>query len=32
MRFEIAIPIPSEDEEAAILVILALISNLAISI
>ncbi|MFX5057450.1 oligosaccharide flippase family protein, partial [Acinetobacter baumannii] len=32
LRFEIAIPIPSEDEEAAILVILALISNLAISI
>ena len=32
LRFEIAIPIPSEDKEAAILVVLALISNFTISI
>lgn len=32
LRFEIAIPIPSEEKEAATLVVLALISNLIISI
>lgn len=32
LRFEIAIPIPTEDEEAAILVILALICNFFISV
>lgn len=32
LRFEIAIPIPSDDNEAATLVVLALISNLFISI